>query len=139
MKTQISYKKMLELAQYRNQQIYRIGYCDWQNLFSLLNKLNAEVIKYYQMPYYSAGIYGWNCDYYKICLENKTVIIATGYRTSGKFKQVEWRQVDFIEQYAKARLEELAPFDKLEKSNEEELRKHLKIAKELEQLVNLVL
>ena len=139
MKTQISYRRMLELAQYRNQRIYRIGYCSWQNLFSLINKLNAGVIKYYQMPYYSAGIYGWNCDYYKICLKNRTVIIATGYRTSSKFKQVEWKQVDFLEQYSKARLEELAPFDKLEKSNDEELRKHLKIAKELEQLVNLVL
>lgn len=139
MKTQISYKKMLELAQHRNQRIYRIGYCNWFNLFSLINKLNAGVIKYYQMPYYSAGIYGWNCDYYKIYLKNRTVIIATGYRTSSKFKKVEWKQVDFIEQYAKTRLEELAPFDKLEKSNDEELRKHLKIAKELEQLVNLVL
>ena len=139
MKTQISYKKMLELAQYRNQRIYRIGYCGWQSLFRLIDKLNAGVIKYYQMPYYSAGIYGWNCDYYKICLKNRTIIIATGYRTSSKFKQVEWKQVDFIEQYSKARLEELAQFDRLEKSNDEELRKHLKIAKELEQLINLVL
>ena len=130
---------MLELAQYRNQRIYRIDYCGWWNLFRLLNKLTAGVIKYYQMPYYSAGIYGWNCDYYKIYLKNRTVIIATGYRASGKFKQVEWKQVDFIEQYARARLEELAQFDKLEKSNDEELRKHLKTSRELEQLISLVL
>ena len=130
---------MLELAQYRNQRIYKIGYCGWQSLFRLIDKLNAGTIKYYQMPYYSAGIYGWNCDYYKICLNSRTVIIATGYRTSSRFSRVEWKQIDFVEQYAKARLEELAQFDKLGKSNGEELKNHLRLSKELELLLNLVL
>ena len=47
-----------------NYQILGIGYCDMQSLLA------------FQAPVaYSAGVYGWACDYYDI----NGVIISTGY------------------------------------------------------------
>ena len=52
---------------YRN--IVAIGYCEMQALLS------------YETPFaYSAGVYGWNCDYYDI----DGVCISTGYRPIGR-------------------------------------------------------
>ena len=42
----ISMKKMLELAKFKNQQIYRLDYYDWDSLFKLLDKLKAGIIDY---------------------------------------------------------------------------------------------
>lgn len=49
--------------------ILSIGYCAAQSLLR------------YETPFaYSAGVYGWNCDYYDI----DGVCISTGYRPIGK-------------------------------------------------------
>lgn len=50
--------------------IINVGYCEAQYLLGHTSPTA-----------YSAGIYGWNCDYYEIMTENfKRVIICTGYR-----------------------------------------------------------
>lgn len=140
MKTKISMKKMLEMVKATtNQPIYHIGYCGWDFVFRLINKLDVGVMRCEKLPYYSAGVYGWNCDYYQIYLKNRKVIIATGYRSSAKFEQIPFKLVDKVNKRALEMLEELAQFDKLEKSNDKELRTHLRIYRELESLVNLVL
>ena len=54
-------------ANYRN--ILSVGYCDLQQL-----------LKYESPIAYSAGTYGWCCDYYDI----DGVIISTGYSPIGK-------------------------------------------------------
>ena len=124
---------MLELAQYRNQRIYEIGYCEWQSLFRLIDKLETGLIYYYQMPYYSAGKYGWNCDYYQLYFRNRTVIIATGYnRGFTGFKQVDFKPVELVENKAKNLLEQIG-------KKELGLTKRLRIADEIEELVNQVL
>jgi hypothetical protein len=59
--------------------IIGIPYCDLQYL------LRNEAA-----DYYSAGVYGWNCDYYKF--EELGVIISTGYDyigTKADYKLVE--------------------------------------------------
>lgn len=49
--------------------ILSIGYCD------------AQALLRYETPFaYSAGVYGWNCDYYDI----DGVCISTGYRPIGR-------------------------------------------------------
>lgn len=54
--------------------IIRIGYCDLQNLLE------------YSTPFaYSAGLYGWACDYYEI----DNVCISTGYQPIGKHVNYE--------------------------------------------------
>ena len=59
-------------ANYRN--IVAIGYC------------GAEALLRYENPIaYSAGVYGWNCDYYDI----DGVCISTGYRPIGKYIDYE--------------------------------------------------
>jgi hypothetical protein len=61
-----------EMRQYPR--IVRIGYCDAQNLLK------------YKSPFaYSAGVYGWNGDYYEI----DGVLIATGYRSLPDSKNVK--------------------------------------------------
>lgn len=133
MKTKISYKKMLDLAQYKNQQIYKIGYCEWQNLFRLIDKLETGLIYYYQMPYYSAGQYGWNCDYYQLHFRDRAVIIATGYnRGFTGFEEVHYKLVEIVERKAKKILERIS-------KKELGLTKRLRIADEIEELVNQVL
>lgn len=53
-----------EMSQYHR--IVQIGYCDAQYLLK------------YRSPFaYSAGVYGWNGDYYDV----DGVLIATGYRS----------------------------------------------------------
>lgn len=49
--------------------ILSVGYCD------------AQALLRYESPFaYSAGTYGWNCDYYDI----DGVCISTGYRPIGR-------------------------------------------------------
>lgn len=60
-------------------QIVGVPYCDLQYL---LRNEKAD--------YYSAGVYGWSCDYYKF--EELGVIISTGYSYIGEradYKLVE--------------------------------------------------
>ena len=61
MKVKVTKKQIKE--NYHN--IICIGYC---NAWYLLAYKDAD--------YYSSGIYGWSCDYYKI---NNNTIISTGY------------------------------------------------------------
>src|SRR5574344_670966 len=64
MKVQVTKKQVRE--NFYN--ILSIGYCD------------APYLLYFQTPFaYSAGIYGWSCDYYKI----GNVCISTGYAPIG--------------------------------------------------------
>ena len=49
--------------------ILKIGYCELQALLS------------YESPIaYNAGVYGWNCDFYKV----NNVIVCEGYRPIGQ-------------------------------------------------------
>lgn len=66
MKIQVT-KKMIK-ENYKN--IILIGYCNAENM---LKEKNATM--------YSAGVYGWSCDYYII--DNET-IISTGYSPIGQ-------------------------------------------------------
>ena len=70
MKAQIS-KKEVRNSNYR---IISIGYCDMQFL-----------LRYHDYNLYSAGIYGWSCDYYIINSDNTglvtpNVVISTGFQ-----------------------------------------------------------
>lgn len=66
MKLKTTYKAIRE--EY-GQKILSVGYCDLQYLLC------------YETPFaYSAGVYGWNCDYYDV----GGVCISTGYRPIGK-------------------------------------------------------
>jgi len=54
----------------RGQNCYRVGYCQLQNLLAS------------EKPFaYSAGVYGWACDYYEI---GNNITISTGYAPIGK-------------------------------------------------------
>lgn len=128
---------MLEMAQFSEQPIFEIGYCEWWHLFALIDKVKISLIDfkidYRQLPYYSAGVYGWNCDYYRLYLSKRTVIIATGYcRGSTKFKQVNYKFVEMVEEKAKNLLEQIG-------NKELEITERIKIANEIEDLVNQVL
>lgn len=68
MKVKVSKKEVKE--SYRN--IICLGYCTIQHL-----------LYYKDADYYSCGVYGWSCDYYKI--DNKT-IISTGYSPIGNIR-----------------------------------------------------
>jgi len=54
---------------FRHEEVYGVGYCKLQYLLR-----SEEPIAY------SAGIYGWSCDYYKI----GDIYISTGYSPIGK-------------------------------------------------------
>ncbi len=55
--------------EFKNEKVLRVGYCQ------------AQYLLRYKDPFaYSAGVYGWSCDYYNI----DGVIISTGYRPIGK-------------------------------------------------------
>lgn len=68
-----------------NYRIISIGYC------------NAEYLLQYENPIaYSAGVYGWACDYYNIAVPDVAeVVISTGYspiapkRTKTDYKTIE--------------------------------------------------
>ena len=66
MKIQTTYKA---IRKEYGKNILRVGYCDLQYLLR------------YENPFaYSAGVYGWSCDYYDV----GGVCISTGYRPIGK-------------------------------------------------------
>lgn len=65
MKMRISEKELRK--NFKN--VYSVGYCE----LKMLGHLEAD--------YYTAGVYGWNADVYKI--DNNTLLVA-GYRTFGK-------------------------------------------------------
>ena len=49
-----------------------VGYCELQYL-----------LQYKYADFYSCGVYGWSCDYYKI---DDNLIISTGYSPIGNVK-----------------------------------------------------
>ena len=70
MKVQVAKKEVRDT----NYRIISIGYCDMQFL-----------LRHHECNMYSAGIYGWSCDYYIINSNNTGVftpntVISTGYR-----------------------------------------------------------
>jgi hypothetical protein len=65
MKIRISEKELKK--NFKN--IYCVGYCE------------LKILEFIEADYYTAGVYGWNADVYKI--DNNTLIV-TGYRTFGK-------------------------------------------------------
>ena len=62
-KTKTTMKNITE----RFHKVFRIGYCDLQNIF-----------KYEEAQYYNSGVYGWNCDIYADY--NRNIAICSGYR-----------------------------------------------------------
>ena len=66
MKIQVTKKSIKE--NYKN--IISVGYCNAQNM-----------LKCKDATMYSAGVYGWACDYYVI---NNDTIISTGYNPIGQ-------------------------------------------------------
>jgi hypothetical protein len=63
--------------------VISIGYCGAQDLL------------YFKNPFaYSAGIYGWACDYYQI----KNICICTGYSPFGK--NVDYKKLNELEKKA---------------------------------------
>lgn len=84
-------RKQIQNNSYR---IANISYCAAQNLLK------------YRAPFaYSAGVYGWNCDYYEV----DGVVIATGYRSfpTSKRTNCDYKTVrDFDDRAAKAKTAE---------------------------------
>jgi len=65
--------------------ILSVGYCSMQNLLN------------YQSAFsYSAGLYGWSCDYYDV----KGICISTGYQPIGQ--PVDYKLVREYEQKAES-------------------------------------
>ena len=127
----ISMKKMLELAKFKKQQIYRLDYYDWDSLFKLLDKLKAGIIDYQKMPFYSENRHGYYCDYYQLYLKNRTVIIADGM-TFNKFEPLHYKLQEVVKRKAEKLLEQIG-------NKQLELTERLAISNEIESLVNLVL
>ena len=78
--------------------ILTVGYCEIQYL---LNHCSAFA--------YSAGVYGWSCDYYTPSTKYSGVCIATGYNTdrlSGKrvsyelVKEYEQKAIEVMNDYS---------------------------------------
>lgn len=72
-----------------NYRCIAIGYCD---AYYLLKGLEPA--------YYTAGVYGWNADIYKISTD---IVIVTGYRPFGT--RLDYARVDGLNQQAKEAME----------------------------------
>ena len=71
---------------YHTNKLYALGYCELQRLFCYLSPFA-----------YSAGVYGWSCDYYQINNEvGSSIIFSTGYSPIGK--QLDY---DLVKSYEK--------------------------------------
>ena len=70
-----------------NYRVLGIGYCDAQHLLA------------YKSPVaYSAGVYGWSCDYYDI----NGIIISTGYNPiSSKNMKKDYKLINEYEEKAR--------------------------------------
>ena len=94
---------------YRN--IVSIGYCQ------------AQYLLRYETPFaYSAGVYGWNCDYYDI----DGMCISTGYRPIGK--TVDYTALREAEKYAKSHNEDFEDYAEREQFTGNVLRAFIKRA-----------
>ena len=92
MKAQISKKEVRNA----NSRIISIGYCDMQFL-----------LRYHDCNLYSAGIYGWSCDYYIINSDNTGgmftpyTVISTGYQPLSNSKTTpDTKLLRLFEKYA---------------------------------------
>ena len=79
MRVKVTKKQILE----DNFHVYGVGYCELQTL-----------LRYEHSPFYSAGIYGWACDYYQV----DDVIISTGYGYVGR--KTDYKTVNKYEKLA---------------------------------------
>lgn len=77
--------------------IYSVGYCNMANL-----------LKYRSPIAYSAGVYGWACDYYLI----DGIVISTGYNPIGE--TLNYKLIDKYESKAEGIIYDL-PFGSDEK------------------------
>lgn len=68
-KIKITKKEVKSFAAFSQKKLIKLSYCKLQDLLSFC-----------QPQYYSAGINGWDCDYY----EFEKFIICTGYRPIGE-------------------------------------------------------
>lgn len=91
MKAQISKKEVRNT----NSRIISIGYCDMPSM-----------LRYHDCYLYSAGIYGWSCDYYIINSDNTGMftpytIISTGYQPlSNRETKPDTELLRLFEKYA---------------------------------------
>ena len=84
-------KMSMKNAQMFADKVVRIGYCD---LYYLLNQIERSG--------YNCGVYGWNCDIYRIyTTTGKLVVITTGYRNM-RGESVDWEKVKHYNDIAKA-------------------------------------
>ena len=88
--------------------ILSIGYCQ------------AQALLRYETPFaYSAGVYGWNCDYYDI----DGVCISTGCRPIGR--DVDYNVLESYESTANTVIRMFDSWEGLE-VRQKEIRKHLR-------------
>ena len=87
--------------------ILTVGYCELQYL---LNCCSAFA--------YSAGVYGWGCDFYQPSSKFSGVCIATGYNTDRMGgKQVSYELVKEYEQKAREVMNDYSQTNKREALN----------------------
>lgn len=78
MKVQVSGRQILAGAD----KIFTTGYCALQTLFPG-----------YTAPYYHAGLYGWNADYFPNY--SRGMILVTGYRTSSASRGFKTQELPY--------------------------------------------
>lgn len=87
--------------------VLSIGYCDLQYL---LNRCSPFA--------YSAGVYGWSCDFYQPSTKYSGVCIATGYNTERMGgKRVSYELVKEYEQKAREVVNDYTQINKREALN----------------------
>ena len=87
--------------------ILTVGYCEIQYL---LNRCNAFA--------YSAGVYGWSCDFYQPSFKFSGVCIATGYNTERMGgKRVSYELTKEYEQKARELVNDYSQINKREALN----------------------
>ena len=87
--------------------ILTVGYCEMQYLLN------------YCSPFaYSAGVYGWSCDYYQPSTKYGGVCIATGYNTERMGgKRVSYELTKEYEQKAREVVNDYSQINKREALN----------------------
>ena len=87
--------------------ILNVGYCELQYLLYYCNAFA-----------YSAGVYGWSCDFYQPSFKFSGVCIATGYNTERMGgKRVSYELVKEYEQKARELVNDYSQINKREALN----------------------
>lgn len=97
-----------------------VGYCDLQYL-----------LYYKYADFYTCGVYGWNCDIYKI---NENLLISTGYSPFGNIR-IDYKKTRKTEEKARAIVHDTKlSFEQKKKKLDNLLNKYIQEAlKEIEQ------